>query len=181
LSDDKVEVMYFYSDAYENEKKLSNLSRKIIQERKDIQIQLINIDDPGNDELTELFGVDMVPVIIFLTSKGDIAAKRFQHLSEKNAVHEIADQINSGELPNPLVEEIKMKILESLKTVTKRSEITTLVVEQIENDLIESTMKSDIDELVNSHISAINHTIRDLQEYKKVLQKHSKRYNDFIV
>ena len=173
--------MYFYSDAYENEKKLSNLSRKIIQERKDIQIQLINIDDPGNDELTELFGVDMVPVIIFLTPKGDIAAKRFQHLSEERAVHEIADQINSGELPNPLVEEIKMKILESLKTVTKRNEITTLVVEQIENDLIESTMKSDIDELVNSHISAINHTIRDLQEYKTVLQKHSKIYNDFIV
>ncbi|MCW4025870.1 MAG: hypothetical protein NWE76_00115, partial [Candidatus Bathyarchaeota archaeon] len=98
----KVEVMYFYSDLYENEKKLSELSRKLSRKMKSIQIRLVNIDDPSNEELTELYGVSMVPLMIFLTPRGEIAARRFLPLSEENTVEEIADQIDKGKLPNPL-------------------------------------------------------------------------------
>ena len=77
LSERKVEIMYFYSDLYENERSLSKLSKKLSQARKDIQIRLVNIDNPENDELTEMYGVNMVPLIIFLTPKGEVAARRF--------------------------------------------------------------------------------------------------------
>lgn len=181
MSNRKVEIMYFYSDLYENEKNLSELTKKLSRKRKDIQIRLVNIDDPRNEELTELYGVSMVPLIIFLTPRGEIAARRFLPLSEEYIVDEITDRINSGELPNSLVEQTRTRILESFKSVTKRNDLTELTVEQIENDLMEASSESEICELVSSHISAINHTLSDLQEFKRVLQKFSKRQEDFIV
>lgn len=181
MSNRKVEIVYFYSDLYENEKNLSELSRKLSRKRRYIQIRLVNIDDPRNEELTELYGVSMVPLLIFLTSRGDIAAKRFLPLSEENIVEEIADQINKGELPNPLVEEIRTKMLEALKSVTRRNDLTELIIEEIESDLIEASSESEICELVNSHISAINHTVSDLQQFKRVLHKFSKNRGGFVV
>ncbi len=181
MSNRKVEVMYFYSDLYENEKKLSELTRKLSRKRKDIQIRLVNIDDPRNEDLTELYGVSMVPLIVFLTPRGEIAARKFLPLSEEYVVEDIADRINKGELPNPLVEEIRTKILESLKSVTKRNDLTELIAEQIENDLMEASSESEMCELVSSHISAINHTASDLGEFKRVLQKFSKRRDAFVV
>jgi len=181
LSNRKVEIVYFYSDLYENEKNLSELTRKLSRKRKDIRIRLVNIDDPRNEELTELYGVSMVPLIVFLTPRGEIAARRFLPLSEEYIVEEIADRINSGELPNPLVEQIRTRILESFKSVTKRNDLTELIVEQIENDLMEASSESEMCELVSSHISAVNHTVSDLQEFKRVLQKFSRRREGFIV
>ena len=96
-------------------------------------------------------------------------------------VQDITDQINKGELPNPGAEETRTKILESLKSVTKRNEMTELIVEQIENDLSEVGRESEIYELVNSHISGINHAVSDLQELRKILQKFSKKQDAFIV
>jgi len=101
LNNRKVEIMYFYSDMYENEKNLSEITRKISQQRKDIQIRLVNIDDPRNEELAELYGVNMVPLLIFLTPEGEIAAKRFLPLSAEDIVHEIAEKISKGQLPSP--------------------------------------------------------------------------------
>ena len=181
MSNRKVEVMYFYSDLYENEKNLSELSMKLSRKRKDIQIRLVNIDDPRNEDLTELYGVSMVPLIIFLNPRGEIAARRFLPLSEEYIVEEIADRINKGELPNPLVNEIRTKILESFGSVIKRNDLTDLIADQIENDLVEASSESEICELVNSHISAINHTVSDLREFKRVLQKFSKKRDDFVV
>jgi DNA repair exonuclease SbcCD ATPase subunit len=181
LSEEKVEIMYFYSDVHENEKNLSEITRKLGRKRKDIEIRLVNVDDPGNEEITELYGVNMVPLIIFLTPKGQVAAKRFLPLSAENVVQEITDQINKGELPNPMVEETRTKILEALKATTKRSELTDLVVEQIESDLEEANVKSEIYELVSSHISAINHAVSDLQELRRVLQRFSKKHDSFVV
>jgi hypothetical protein len=181
LSERKVEIMYFYSDVCENERTLSKLSKKLSQSRKDIQIRLVNIDDPGNEGLTELYDVNTVPLIIFLTPGGEIAARRFLPLSAKDVVYEITDQINKGKLPNPVAEEIRTKILESFKSITKRNELTELIVEQIENDLMEANLESEVRELVNSHISAINHTVSDLQEFRRILQKFSKKQTDFIV
>jgi hypothetical protein len=180
LNDSKVEVMYFYSDMHENERKLMKITKKLGQERKDIHIHLVNIDDPGNDELTELYGVDTVPLLIFLTPRGEVAAKRFLPLSAQEVVYEITDQINKGELPNPLVEEMKTKILDALKSVTKRSDLVELVTEQLEDDLIEASGKSELYELINSHISAINHAISDLEEFKRVLQRYSKNQGNFV-
>jgi hypothetical protein len=181
LSDRKVEIMYFYSDTNENEKRLSKLSRKLSRKRKDIKIHLVNIDDPINGELTEVYGVNIVPLMIFLTPRGEIAARRFLPLSAEDVVDEITDQINKGELPNPMLEETRMKILEAFLSVTKRNDLTELVAEQIENDLAEASSESEINELVNSHISSINHTISDLHEFKKALQKFSKKRNNFVV
>ena len=181
MSDRKVEVMYFYSDMYENRRSLSKLRKKLSQKRSDIQIRLVNIDDPGNEELTELYGVDIVPVIIFLTAKGEIAARRFLPLTAEDVVHEIADRINRGELPNPAIEKSRTKILEAFRSVANRNELTELVAEQIEGDLMEASQESDIYEMVNSHISAINHTISDLQEFKRILQRFSKKQDAFVV
>jgi hypothetical protein len=180
LNESKVEVMYFYSDMHENERKLSRITRKLGQERKDIHIRLVNIDDPENDELTELYGVDTVPLLVFLTPRGEVAAKRFLPLSAEKVVFEITDQINKGELPNAVVEEIKTKILDTLKAVTKRSDLTELVAEQFEDDLVEASGKSELYEMINSHVSAINHAISDLEEFKRVLQRHSKNQGNFV-
>jgi len=180
LSDRKVEVMYFYSDMHENERKLSRISKKLGLERKDIHIRLVNIDDPGNNELTELYSVDTVPLLIFLTPRGEVAAKRFLPLSAENVVCEITDQINKGELPNTMVEELKTKILDALRSVTKRSDLTELVAEQLEDDLTEASGKTELYELINSHVSAINHAVSDLEEFKRVLQRYSKNQGSFI-
>jgi len=177
----KVEIMYFYSGLYENKRDLSKLSKKLRQKRRDIRIRLVNIEDIGNEELTELYRVNMVPVIIFLTPKGEIAARKCVPLSAEDVIREIADRINKGELPNPVVEEIRTKILEAFHSLTKRNDLTQLIAEQIENDLMEAVPESEIYELVSYHISAINHTINDLQEFKRVLQKFSKEQHDFIV
>ncbi len=66
----RVEIIYFYSDLYENKGKLSRLIRKIQHQRKDVRIQLVNVDDPKNEELTELYDVNTIPLLIFLTSDG---------------------------------------------------------------------------------------------------------------
>jgi len=181
LNNGKVEIMYFYSDLYENEQNLSELSKKLSRKRRDIEIRLVNIDEPENEELTELYEVNMVPLIIFLTPNGDIAARRFLPLSAEDVVHEIVDQIGKGELPNPVVEKIRTRISESLKNITKRNDLTELIVEQIENDLLEVNVESEIYEMVNSHISAINHAISDLQELRRNLQRFSKKQSAFIV
>jgi len=181
LSDKKVEVMYFYSDMQEDEKALSKISRKLSRKRNEMQIRLINIEDPRNGELTDLYGVNIVPLLVFLTSRGEIAARRFLPLSAEDVVQEIADQVCRGELPNPWVEEVRTRMLEALKSVTRRNDLTELVVEQIESDLMEASAESEIFEMVNSHISAINHAISDLQEFKKVLKKYEKHRNDFVV
>jgi len=181
LNNGKVEIMYFYSDLYENEQNLSELSKKLSRKRRDIEIRLVNIDEPENEELTELYEVNMVPLIIFLTPNGEIAARRFLPLSAEDVVHEIVDQIGKGELPNPVVEKIRTRISESLKNITKRNDLTELIVEQIENDLLEVNVESEIYEMVNSHISAINHAISDLQELRRNLQRFSKKQNAFIV
>ncbi len=180
MSEKKVEVMYFYSDIHENERKLSKITKKLGQERKDIHIRLVNIDDPGNNELAELYGVSTVPFLVFLTPKGEVAAKRFLPLSAEKVVCEITDQINKGELPNIIVEELKTKILDALNSVTKRSDLTEIVAEQIANDLTETSGKTELYELINSHISAINHAISDLEEFKRVLQRYSKNQGRFV-
>lgn len=181
MSENKIEVMYFYSDFNENEKILFNIRNKIRKERKDIEIRLVNIDDPGNKELTDVYRVNSVPLLVFLTPKGKIAARRSLPLSAEDIVNEISDRINKGELPNSHVENIRTKILETLKTVTKRNELVELAIEQIDEDLVEANLGKEIVDLIGSHISAINHTISDLQELRKVLQKFFKREDEFVI
>jgi hypothetical protein len=173
--------MYFYSDLYEDEKSLSKISRKICREIKDVQIRLINVENPKNKEVAESYGVNMVPIMIFLTPKGKVAARRSLPLSSGNVVQEVAGRINKGELPDQVVEDIRTKILEALGTVIKRSDLTQLVIEQVKNDLLEADSESELYELVDSQISFINHAISDLQEFRKVLQKFSKKQHNFVV
>jgi len=181
LSDKKVEIIYFYSDVHEDEDELSNISRKLAQKRRDIQIHLINIDDPRNEELTELYEVNIVPLLVFLTPRGEIAARLSLPLSAEDIVQEIADRINMGKLPNPTVEERRMKILESLKSISRRNDLIEEIIGQIETDLMEALTEAEITELVNSHISAVNHAISDLEEIKRVLKKYQRLQNDFII
>ncbi len=181
MRDRKIEIMYFYSDLYENRKGLSKLSRKIRQKREDIMIRLVNVEDPENEELAELYRVNMVPVMVFLTLKGEVAARRSVSLSAEDVIEDVTDRINKGELPNPSVEEMRTKILEAFRSVTKRDELTQLVAEQIENDLMEAGPESEIYERINRHVSAINHTMNDLEALKRVLQQFSKNLHDFVV
>jgi len=181
LHDKKVEIIYFYSDLQEDENELSNVSKKISQKRRDINIHLINVDDPRNEELAQLYEVNIVPTLIFLTPRGEVAARLSIPLSAEEIVQEIADKVSAGKLPNPSVEEKRRKILESLKNINRRSDLTDLIIEQIEDDLMEAITKSEITEMVNSHISAVNHTIRDLEEIKKILKKYQKPHETFVV
>ena len=181
MSDKKVEIIYFYSDIHEDEDELSSISKKLAQKRRDIHIHLINIDDPRNEELTELYEVDIVPLLVFLTPRGEIAARLSLPLSAEDIVQEIADRINLGKLPNPRVEERRMKILEGLKSINKSNDLTEVIIEQIKTDLMEALTESEINELINSHVSAVNHAIRDLEEVKKVLKRYQKPQNAFIV
>jgi len=181
LNNKKVEIIYFYSDIHEDENELSDISKKLAQKRRDIHIHLINIDDPRNEELTELYEVNIVPLLVFLTPRGEIAARLSIPLSAEDIVQEIADKINMGKLPNPAVEERRMKILESLKSISRRNDLTEEIIEQIEADLMEALTEAEITELVNSHISAVNHAISDLEEIKKILKKYQRLQNDFVV
>jgi len=181
LSSKKVEIIYFYSDMHEDEDELSSVSRKLSQKRRDINIHLINIDDPRNEELTELYEVNIVPLLVFLTPRGEIAARLSVPLSAEDVVQEIADRINMGKLPNPAVEERRRKILENLKSINRRNDLTEVIIEQIETDLMEALTESEIAEMVNSHVSAVNHAISDLEEIKKVLKRYQKPRNDFVV
>ena len=181
MSRRKIEIMYFYSDLYENEKKLSQLCRMLNKERRDIEIRLVNIEDPENEEMAELYGINMVPVIIFLTPNGKVAARRCLPLSAKEVINEIAEKISKGELPNPVAEQMRVKILNAFKSITKRNELTQLIVDQVINDILEADSESELYELINSHVSAINHTMQDLKNFKQVLQRFSKRRPQFIV
>ena len=181
MSSRKVEVIYFYSDMHEDEDELSSISRKLAQKRRDINIHLINIDDPRNEELTQLYEVNIVPLLVFLTPRGEIAARLSVPLSAEDVVQEIADRINMGKLPNPAVEEKKRTILESLKSIDRRNDLTEVIIEQIETDLMEALTESEITEMISSHVSAINHAISDLAEIKKVLKRYQKPRNDFVI
>jgi len=181
LSDKKVEIIYFYSDINEDEDELSDISRKLAQKRRDIHIHLINIDDPRNEELTELYEVNIVPLLVFLTPRGEVAARLSLPLSAEDIVQEIADRINTGKLPNPAVEKRRMRILESLKSISRRNDLTEGIIERIGIDLMEALTEEEITELINSHISAVNHAISDLKEIRMVLKRYQKLKNDFIV
>jgi len=110
-----------------------------------------------------------------------IAARRFLPLSAEDVVHEIVDQINNGTLPNQVTEEIRTKLLESLKSSVKRDAMIELIAEEIENEMSEANLESELYERINAHISKINHMISDLTELKRVLQRFSKRQNDFVI
>ncbi len=181
MSRQKIEIVYFYSDLYESERKLSRLCKSLNKERGDIRVRLINVEDPENDDMTKLYDVNMVPVMVFFTPKGEVAARRCLPLSAKETIEEVTERINNGELPNPIAEEIRRKIIGAFKCVTKRSDLTQLIVDQVVNDIQEADSESELCELLNSHISAVNHTMHDLQNFKQVLQKFSKKQPHFVV
>lgn len=177
----RVEIIYFYSDLYENKKSLMSLVRKLKERRKDISIRLVNIEDPGNTQLTELYDVNSVPLMIFLTHEGEVASRKSIPLSDENTINDIADRIVRGDLPKPCVDNLRRKVLDSLKSVSQRNELTQLIVEQIKNDILEADSEAEIHTIINLHISIINHLVRDLEDYKKVLQTYIKRDQTFIV
>ncbi|MFQ6095563.1 MAG: hypothetical protein ACE5NN_05420 [Candidatus Bathyarchaeia archaeon] len=181
MTSKKIEIMYFYSDLYESERKLSRLCKSLSKERKDIKIKLVNVEDPENEDVTRLYSVNMVPVMIFLTPKGEVAARRCMPLSVREVIEEVTERISNGELPNPVAERVRQKILDAFRSVTKRNDLTQLIVDEVMNDLQEADSELELYEMINSHISAINHTIHDLENFKQVLQKFSKRQPHFIV
>ena len=177
----KVEIIYFYSDIHEDEDELSSISRKIVQKRRDINIHLINVDDPRNEELAQLYGVNIVPLLVFLTPRGEVAARISLPLSAEDIVHDIADRINRGKLPNPAVEEKRSRILQRLKSINRGNDLTELIIEQIEADLMEALTESEMAEMINSHVSAVSHAISDLEEIKRALKKYQKPRMGFVV
>ncbi|MEM2454403.1 MAG: hypothetical protein QXL85_00870 [Candidatus Bathyarchaeia archaeon] len=177
----KVEIIYFYSSLYESKRSLLPIVKRLRRERKDLNIRLINIDEPENVELMELYNVNSVPLVIFLTPKGDVASRKSVSLSDEVVINSIADQVIKGNLPKPRVGEMRKRILGSLKSVPRRNELTQLMIEQIESDLLEVDSEDELYESVNLHISMINHTIRDLEEFKKALQAHLRGNQSFIV
>lgn len=177
----KVEIIYFYSSLYESKKNLLPIVKRLRKERRDIDVRLIDIDEPGNVELAELYNVNSVPLVIFLTPKGDIASRKSVSLSEEGVINSIVDRVIRGDLPRPRVDEIRRKILNLLKSVPRRNELTQLMVEQIESDLLEADSEDEICESINLHLSMINHTIRDLEEFKRALQAHIGGSQSFIV
>ncbi len=181
MSEGKVEIMYFYSDLYESKRSLLPIVRKLRRKRKDIRIRLINVEDPENSELTEFYGVNSVPLVIFLTPKGEVAARKSIPLSDENIINNIANLIVKGDLPKPHVNRLKRKIIKSFRSVPRRNELTQLLVEQIESDILEADSETEIYDVVNFHISTINHTISDLEEYKKILCKYMRKQQIFIV
>ena len=181
MSEKKVEIIYFYSNMNEDEDELSIISRRISRKRRDIDIHLINVDDPRNEELTQLYEVDIVPLLVFLTPKGEVAARLSIPLSAEDIVQEIADKINTGKLPDPKVEKTRGMILKGLKSISGRNDLTSLMIEQIEDDLMEALTESEITEIIDSYISAVNHTIRDLKEIREILKKYQKPRGSFII
>ena len=181
MSGKKVEIIYFYSNMNEDEDELSIISRRISRKRRDIDIHLINVDDPRNEELTQLYEVNIVPLLVFLTPKGEVAARLSIPLSAEDIVQEIADKINTGKLPDPKVEKTRGMILKRLKSISGRNDLTSLMIEQLEDDLMEALTESEIAEIIDSYISAINHTIRDLEEIREILKKYQKPRGNFII
>ena len=181
MSGKKVEIIYFYSNINEDEDELSIISRRISRKRRDIDIHLINVDDPRNEELTQLYEVDIVPLLVFLTPKGEVAARLSIPLSAEDIVQEIADKINTGKLPDPKVEKTRGTILKGLKSISGRNDLTNLMIEQIEDDLMEALTESEIAEIIDSYISVVNHTIRDLKEIRQILKKYQKPKSSFII
>lgn len=177
----KIEIIYFYSSIYENKRNLLPIVKKLRRTRKDLNVRLINVDEPENVDLVELYNVNSVPLMIFLTPKGEVASRKSISLSEEGVINDIVDRVIRGDLPKPHVDGLRRRILESLKSVSRRNELTQLMVEQIESDLLEADSEDEICELINLHISMINHTIRDLEEFKKALQAHLRGNQSFIV
>lgn len=177
----KIEVIYFYSSLYENKKSLLLAVKKLRRERKDINVRLVDIDDPENIELAEHYNVNSVPLVIFLTPKGTIASRKSISLLDEDVINGIVDQVIKGDLPKPCVNELKEVILNSLKSIPRRNELTELIVDQIESDVLEADSENEVYEAINFHISVINHTIRDLEEFKRALQAYVKRDQVFIV
>lgn len=177
----KIEIIYFYSSIYENKRNLLPIVKKLRRARKDLNVRLINVDEPENVDLVELYNVNSVPLMIFLTPKGEVASRKSISLSEEGVINDIVDRVIRGDLPKPHVDGLRRRILESLKSVSRRNELTQLMVEQIESDLLEADSEDEICELINLHISMINHTIRDLEEFKKALQAHLRGNQSFIV
>lgn len=168
----KVEIIYFYSDLYESRKSLLPIVRKLQRKRRDIRVHLINIEDPENENLTESYYVKSVPLVVFLTPSGEVASRKSIPLSDESTIERIADQVIRGDLPKPNVNDLKKKILESFKSVSRRNDLTQLIADQIENDILEADSEKEIFDAINFYISIINHTINDLEDYKRVLQKY---------
>lgn len=181
MSDEKVEIIYFYSDFYESKRSLIPLTRRLQKKRKDIRVRLINVEDPENIDLTEFYNVNNVPLLIFLTPNGEVAARKSIPLSDESTINEIANQIIKGELPKPQVNELRRKIMESFNSVSMRNELTQIMIEQIKSDILEADSEKEIYDIINFHISAINHTISDLEEYRKILQKYMGKRQNFII
>lgn len=177
----KIEIIYFYSSIYENKRNLLPIVKKLRRARKDLNVRLVNVDEPENVDLVELYNVNSVPLMIFLTPKGEVASRKSISLSEEGVINDIVDRVIRGDLPKPHVDGLRRRILESLKSVSRRNELTQLMVEQIESDLLEADSEDEICELINLHMSMINHTIRDLEEFKKALQAHLRGNQSFIV
>lgn len=177
----RIEVIYFYSSLYESKKSLLPIVRKLRGERKNINVRLVDVDEPRNVELTELYNVNRVPLIIFLTPEGDVASRKSTSLSDEITINSVIEQVISGDLPKPQVNEMRRRILDLLKSLPRRNELTQLMVEQMESDILEADSEDDIYETISSHISMINHTIRDLEELKRILQAHIKGRQSFIV
>ncbi|MEM1606733.1 MAG: thioredoxin family protein [Candidatus Bathyarchaeia archaeon] len=178
---EKIEIMYFYSDLYESRRSLLPIVKKLKRKRPDIRVHLIDVEDPENEDLTENYGVKSVPLVIFLTPKGEVASRKSVPLSDEDTIDEIAERVIKGDLPKPEVNELKRKILESFKSVSRRNELTQLISEQIESDILEADSEKEIYDAINLYISVINHTINDLEDYRRVLQKYMVRQKNFIV
>jgi hypothetical protein len=177
----KVEILYFYSDSDESEVNLTNLRDEINTKRADMLIQLINIEDPANVELTELFNVEIVPFIVFLTSKGKIAARKYLSLSNEDVLFKIVEQINIGELPNPDLEITRNNLIVSLRSITKRNLASKMLFEQMEIDIFEADSKDNLQQILDSNLSMINHIIKDLKESKRILKSYLKKVPEFII
>ncbi|MBS7605728.1 MAG: thioredoxin domain-containing protein [Candidatus Bathyarchaeia archaeon] len=181
MEEKKIEIIYFYSSLYESKRSLLPIVKKLRRARKNLNVRLINVDEPENVDLVELYNVNSVPLMIFLTPKGEVASRKSISLSEEGMINDIVDRVIKGDLPKPHVDGLRRRILESLKSVSRRNELTQLMIEQIEGDLLEADSEDDIHEIINLHISMINHTIRDLEEVKKALRAHLKGSQSFIV
>ncbi|MEM1515256.1 MAG: hypothetical protein QXH24_04310 [Candidatus Bathyarchaeia archaeon] len=177
----KIEVIYFYSSLHESKQSLLPIVRKLRGEKKNINVRLVDIDEPRNVELTELYNVNRVPLVIFLTPEGAVASRKSTSLSDEVTINSVIEQVISGDLPKPHVDEMRRKILDLLKSVPRRNELTQLMVEQMESDFLEADSEDDVYETMSSHVSMINHTIRDLEELKRILQAHIKGGQSFIV
>jgi len=181
MSEEKmVEILYFYSDLYESKRSLLSIVKKL-RKRKNLRVRLVNVEDPENEELAAAYDVSSVPLIIFLTSRGEVATRKSMHLSEISIINEIANQVVKGDLPKPHVNNLRRKILESFKSISARNELTQIIVEQVRSDILEADSEAEIYDALNFHLSTINHTIKDLEEFKRKLQRYIRNQHGFII